>query len=235
MDCLIIDDDKLSRIVLEEYIDKTKDLQLRASFANSVDAANYLSSGNRADLLFLDIEMPEMNGIDLLNSLKTLPQVIITSSREKYALQAFDFDVTDYLLKPISLSRFYKAVNKAKKRHISSSIHANSQDEIFIKKGSSLVKMHLDDILWIEALENYIVLNTRKEKFTLHFTMKALQDKLPKPYFTRIHRSYIVNTKNISVIRDNSVEILYDEQIQSLPIGKSYKENLMKDINLISR
>jgi len=235
MDCIVIDDDKLSRIVLEEFIDKTKDLQLRASFASSIDASNYLSNGNRTDLLFLDIEMPEMNGIDLLDSLKIIPQVIITSSREKYALQAFDFDVTDYLLKPITLSRFFKAVNKAKERHISSSFHAGSSNEIFIKKGSSLVKMKLEDVLWVEALENYIVLNTRNEKYTLHFTMKAIQKKLPNSQFIRIHRSYIINIRNISVIRDNSVEIKFDDQIQSLPIGKSYKENLLRDINLISK
>ena len=235
MDSIIIDDDKLSRIVLEEFIDRTKDIQLRASFASSVDAANYLTNGNRADLIFLDIEMPELSGIDLLNSLKNIPQVIIISSREKYALKAFDFDVTDYLLKPISFSRFYKAVNKAKKRQISSSLHSGSSNEIFIKKGSTLVKMKLEDILWVEALENYIVLITVKDKFTLHFTMKAIQEKLPHPTFTRIHRSYIINTENISVIRDNLVEISYEGQTQSLPIGKSYKENLLKDINLISR
>lgn len=234
MNCIIVDDDKLSRIVLEEFIDRTDDMVLKASYPNAVEAINSLSKeDNDIELIFLDIEMPEMNGIDFLNSLKNLPQVIIFSSGEKYALTAFDFDVTDYLLKPLSYSRFYKAITKAKKRHALTHIDLNEKDEIFIKKGSKLVKMRFSDILWVEALENYVTLITKNEKFTIHFTMKAIEKKLPRPAFTRIHRSFIVNTKNISVIRDNTVEILHGGQVKGLPIGKSYKDNLMKDINLM--
>jgi DNA-binding LytR/AlgR family response regulator len=106
-------------------------------------------------------------------------------------------------------------------------------DEIFIKKGANLLKMRFSEILWVEALENYVILNTKTDKFTIHFTMKAIENKLPRPVFTRIHRSYIVNTKSISVIKDNAVEIEYDDITHSLPIGKSYKDNLLKDINLM--
>jgi DNA-binding LytR/AlgR family response regulator len=233
MNCIVVDDDKLSRLVLEKFIARTDGLELRASLSSAVDAANLLSNENNVDLVFLDIEMPEMNGIEFLSNLKNLPQVIIFSSKEKYALAAFDFDVTDYLLKPIEYPRFYKAAQKARRRHTAMHFDSVVNDEIFIKKGANLLKMRFSEILWVEALENYVILNTKTDKFTIHFTMKAIENKLPRPVFTRIHRSYIVNTKSISVIKDNAVEIEYDDITHSLPIGKSYKDNLLKDINLM--
>jgi len=233
MNCIVVDDDKLSRLVLEKFIARTDGLELKASFSNAIDAANMLSNENNVDLVFLDIEMPEMNGIEFLTNLKNLPQVIIYSSKEKYALAAFDFDVTDYLLKPLQYPRFYKAAQKARRRHSTLHFDSVNNDEIFIKKGAHLLKMRFSEILWVEALENYVILNTKTDKFTIHFTMKAIENKLPRPVFTRIHRSYIVNTRNISVITDHAVEIEYDDITHSLPIGKSYKENLLKDINLM--
>lgn len=233
MNCIVVDDDKLSRVVLEEFISKTGDLKLIASFPDAISAANLINSNKtRIDLIFLDIEMPEMTGIEFLNSMIDLPQVIIISSKEKYAIEAFDFDVTDYLLKPISFPRFLKSVNKALKSRSFDRIDRN-KDEIFIKKGSSLIRIKLCEILWVEALENYVVLNTVHDKFTIHFTMKAIEQKLLRPNFARVHRSFIVNTKNISVIKDKTVDLLFDDQVQSIPIGKSYKDKLLSDINLI--
>lgn len=236
MNCIIVDDDKLSRVVLEEFISKTEDLRLIASFQDAISAANSINSVNsRIDLIFLDIEMPEMNGIDFMNSMENLPQVIISSSKDKYAIEAFDFDVTDYLLKPTSFPRFLKAVNRAIKNHSIDRIELKNKDEIFIKKGSSLIKMRFSEILWVEALENYVILNTATDKFTIHFTMKAIEKKLPHPNFVRVHRSFIVNTQSISVIKDNTIDISFDDEIQSIPIGKSYKEKLLDDINLMTK
>ncbi len=236
MNCIIIDDDKLSRKVLEGLIAKRSDLSLVASYPDALDASKMFNKDNNGvDLIFLDIEMPEMTGLDFLSSIKDLPQVIIVSSREKYALEAYDFEITDYLLKPIELPRFSRAINRAFKKHSVVKMEMKSNEEIFIKKGASLIKMKLNDILWVEALENYVILNTKDEKFTIHFTMKAIEKKLPQPNFTRIHRSYIVNTGNISIIKDNAVDISYNNQVHSIPIGKSYKEKLLKDINLIAR
>lgn len=235
MNCIIVDDDKLSIKVLEEYLIKTDGFENLSSFSNGVDAANFLAKNENVDLVFLDIEMPEMNGIDFLGSLENLPQIIITSSKEKYALSSYDFDVTDYLLKPISYSRFYKSVVKAKNRFLLSEFSSDGKDEIFIKKGSNLIKMRFNDILWIEALENYVILNTRKEKYTIHFTMKSIEKKLPRPIFCRVHRSFIVNTKSISIIRDSALEISYGRHVEIIPIGKSYKENLFNDINLMTK
>ncbi len=235
MNCIIVDDDKLSIKVLEEYLIKTEGIDNLGSFCNGVDAANFLSKNEEVDLVFLDIEMPEMNGIDFLSSLGSLPQIIITSSKEKYALSSYDFDVTDYLLKPISYSRFYKSIEKAKKRFSLSVFKLDGKDEIFIKKGSNLIKLRFNDILWIEALENYVILNTRKDKYTIHFTMKSIEKKLPSPIFSRVHRSFIVNTKSISIIRDNALEITHGRHNETIPIGKSYKENLLRDINLMTK
>ncbi len=236
MNCIIVDDDKLSRVVLEEFIAKTKRLKLIASFENAISAANSINKDNsRIDLIFLDIEMPEMNGIDFMNSMTNLPQIIISSSKEKYAIEAFNFDVTDYLLKPTSFPRFLKAVNRATRNHSLDRVELKNQDEIFIKKGSSLIKMKFSEILWVEALENYVILNTVNDKFTIHFTMKAIEKKLPRPNFVRVHRSFIVNTQSISVIKDNTIDICFDDEIQSIPIGKSYKDKLLDEINLISK
>lgn len=233
MNCIVIDDDKLSRVVIEEFVGKSDGLTITGAFSNAIDAINTIKENDAVDLIFLDIEMPQMTGIDFLKSLDHPIQVIIISSKEKYALDAFDYDVTDYLLKPITYSRFFKAIDKAVTRYKKEKLNSESKDEIFIKKGSSLVRIKFDEILWIEALENYVILNTSSEKLTIHFTMKAIEKKLPSKKFTRIHRSYIVNTNKISVIKDNSVEIKLQNETITIPIGKSYKEQLMKDINLM--
>ncbi len=233
MNCIIIDDDKLSRRILEEFIRKSDGLALKESFSDAVEAINYLQHDNNIHLIFLDIEMPEMSGIDFLHSLSNPPQIIIVSSKEKYALDAFDCDVTDYLLKPISYSRFFKAIDRAINRFEKNKSNMIGKDEIFIKKNSCLVRLKYDEILWVEALENYVIFNTFKEKYTIHFTMKAIEQKLPANKFTRVHRSFIVNTGCINIIEDNSVIINTDEGTKNIPIGKSYKEKLMKDINLI--
>jgi len=233
MNCIIIDDDKLSRKILEEYIKKTEGVKLNASFSDGVEAINYLKNEEDINIIFLDIEMPEMNGIEFLNSLKNPPQIIIVSGKGKYAIDAFEYDVTDYLLKPVSYPRFYKAIDKATARFEQNKIHLVGKEEIFIKKNSTLVRLKYDDILWVEALENYVIFNTFREKYTIHFTMKAIEQKLPATKFTRVHRSYIVNTSSIDVIEDNAVIIKTDDGNKNIPIGKSYKEKLMKDINLI--
>ncbi|MBN2486329.1 MAG: response regulator transcription factor [Bacteroidales bacterium] len=231
MNCIIIDDDLMSRRVLEEFISRTEQLNLLNSYENAVDAINAFSTGEDIDLIFLDIEMPEMSGIDFLETLQNPPQIIIVSSKEKYALDAFNYDVTDYLLKPVTYSRFFKAINKANVRFKNK---VDTRDnEIFIKKNSALVRLKYTDILWVEALENYVIFTTFNEKFTIHFTMKAIENKLPSNMFTRVHRSFIVNTRSINIIEDNAILINTKEGMKTIPIGKSYKDKLMGDINLI--
>jgi len=233
MNCMILDDDDLSRRIIEEFITKTEGLELRHSCSDPVTGINELKKDDNVDLIFLDIEMPEMTGIDFLDTLINPPQVIIFSSKGKYAVDSYNYDVTDYLLKPVDYKRFIQATDKAQKRVEEKHKDELGQKEIFIKKNSTLVRLRYEDILWIEALENYVIFNTFKDKYTIHFTMKAIEQKLPSNKFTRVHRSYIVNTGSIEVIEDNSVIIKTEDSTKSIPIGKSYKEKLMKDINLI--
>lgn len=238
MNCIIIDDDKFSTKIIEEFVTKTDGLILVGKYSNAVSAINALNANdteNPIHLIFLDIEMPEMSGIDFLRSLNVLPQVIIYSSQEKYALEMYEYDVTDYLLKPVLYPRFIKAVNKARERFDKKENLSKKSTEIFIKNNSSLVRVKYDDILWIEALENYVVVNTFKDKFTIHFTMKSISDKMPMDKFVRIHRSFIVNMSKIKVIEDNSVSINSESGPKLIPIGKSYKDKLMDDINLMSK
>ncbi len=236
MNCIIIDDDPLSRKIIEGFIDKTESLSLFGSYESPLSAFKAFNEDNEIDLVFLDIEMPEMSGLDFLNTLDSPPMIIIVSGQEKYALEAFEHDVVDYLLKPIALPRFYKSVNKAQKRFQDKESISKLPEEIFIKKkNSTLVRLRYDEILWVEALENYVTVSTFKEKFTIHFTMKAIENKLPSGMFKRVHRSYIVNVQRIEVIEDNNVIVKVEHGNKIIPIGKSYKDNLMDDLNLISK
>ncbi|URW80872.1 LytR/AlgR family response regulator transcription factor [Xiashengella succiniciproducens] len=237
MNCIIVDDDNFSVRIIEEFVNQTEGLALLGTFTNAIEAVNWLNNSEKepVHLIFLDIEMPEMSGIEFLRALNVIPQVIIYSSQEKYALESYEYDVTDYLLKPVTYARFIKAVNRARERFERKENPVKQSTEIFIKNNSSLVRVKYDDILWIEALENYVVVNTFKEKYTIHFTMKSISDKMPSERFMRIHRSYIVNFSKISAIEDNSVIIRTESGNRVIPIGKSYKDKLLNDINLITK
>jgi DNA-binding LytR/AlgR family response regulator len=236
MNCIIIDDDPLSRKIIEGFIEKTDVLNLVGSFESPLSAFKAFDGDDSIDLIFLDIEMPEMSGLEFINTLDSPPIIIIVTGQEKYALEAYEYDVVDYLLKPLALPRFYKSVNKAQKRFQDRESISKYPEEIFIKKkNSTLVRLKYDDILWVEALENYVTVNTFKEKFTIHFTMKAIENKLPLVKFKRVHRSYIVNIHRIEYIEDNNVVIKVESGSKVIPIGKSFRDNLMDDLNLISR
>lgn len=236
MNCIIIDDDKITCKILEGYVNKSDSLSLIASFNDPVSARNMLTRRRDIDLIFLDIEMPEMTGFDIIGSLDFPPNIIIVSSAEEYALKAFDFNVVDYLLKPITYARFCKAIDKTIRYFTRKEAPAISGDEeIFIKNGSSLVKLKIKEIIFIEALENYVTLTTNDNKYTIHFTMKAIENQLPSGVFIRVHRSYIVNKGMIKTIKENSLEITVGNTVATIPIGKSFRENLLKDINLMAR
>jgi DNA-binding LytR/AlgR family response regulator len=235
MNCIIVDDDKLSCKVLEDFVGKSSSLNLIGTFSDSISARNELSKRQDIDLIFLDIEMPELDGFDFIRSLEFPPNIIIVSSAEEYALKAFDFNVVDYLLKPVPYSRFCKAIDKTI-RYYTRKDAANSGDqEIFIKKGSSLVKLKLKDIIYVEALENYVTVNTRDEKYTIHFTMKAIENQLPSNLFTRVHRSFIINKSMIQAIKENNLDLIVGDSVKSIPVGKSFRDLLLNDINVMAR
>lgn len=208
--------------------------------AQNGESGKELILNTRPNLIFLDIEMPDMDGIDFLNTLKqTDSQIIIVSAKDKYAVTAFEYEVTDYLLKPFTYARFYKSVDRAFKKMddfmaVKKPNNENAtQDEIFIKKNATLLKLNFNDIIYVEALENYIIINTFDEKYTIHFTMKTIEEKLPLNKFKRIHRSYIININKIKGIEENSVIVKTNEGTKLLPIGKSYKDDLLRDLNVI--
>lgn len=235
MNCIIVDDDKLSCKILEGYVDKSSTLNLVGVFSDSVSARNELSKRQDIELIILDIEMPEMDGFDIIRSLEFPPNIIVVSGAEGYALKAFDFNVVDYLLKPIQYSRFCKAIDKTV-RYFSRKENANSGDqEIFIKKGPSLVKLKLKDIIYVEALENYVTVNTREEKYTIHFTMKAIENQLPSSLFIRVHRSFIINKSMIQAIKENTLDLAVGDTMKSIPVGKSFRDVLLNDINVMAR
>ncbi|MFN8257816.1 MAG: LytTR family DNA-binding domain-containing protein [Bacteroidales bacterium] len=236
MNCIVIDDDSVSRLLIEKYVNKTEFLEFRGAYNSAIDALNAMQTENDIDLIFLDIEMPEMSGVEFIKTLKNLPQIIVISAKDKYALEAIEYDVTDYLLKPISFTRFFKAVEKASKRHKEFQEQLTGKDGIFIKSSSSsLVRLKYEDILWVEALENYVIINTFSNKYTIHFTMKAIINKLPLKMFARVHRSYIVNLAKIEMIEDNAIIMKIKGENKSIPIAKSYKEDLMNNINIMSK
>ncbi len=233
MNCVIIDDDKMSRRIIEEYVKKTDFLNLTYSFSDAVEAINNIRTEEEVDLVFLDIEMPEMSGIEFLNTLKTPCQIIIISSKEKYALEAFEYNVTDYLLKPIVYSRFFKAVEKAYSLYEKNKEVKEGKDEVFIKKNAKLIRIRFNEISFIEARENYIYIMTMFDTYTLHYTLKAIESKLPSNKFVRIHRSFIVNRNKIKTIEENGLGIETGNDVKIIPIGKSFRDKLLKEIKLM--
>ncbi len=235
MNCIIVDDDKMTCKILEGYVKKSTSLNLIGTFNDSIAARNILTKRQDIDLIILDIQMPEMDGFDFIGSLDFPPNIIIVSSNEEYAVRAFDFNVVDYLLKPVSYGRFCKAIDKTIRYYARKEAPNTGDEEIFIKKGSSLVKLKLKDIIYIEALENYVTLNTHDDRFTIHFTMKAIENQLPSGIFIRVHRSYIINKSMIQTIKENSLDLMVGDTIKSIPVGKSFRDTLLNDINVMAR
>lgn len=245
MNCLIVDDDRLCRKVLIKYVEKVDFIEKNFSVENAIEAMNFLQKKEeQIDLIFLDIEMPEMDGMEFLSVMEETPQIIIVSSREKYALDAFNYDVTDYLLKPVTFPRFMRAINRAHEKYKAElkpveegkpqSEDPKKENPFWIKNNAKLEPLNPDEIYYIESLENYAVFCTYNNKHTVHFTLKALmEEKLPTDKFYRIHRSYIVNKDKIKCIKGNSVELETQDGIKSLPFGKSYRDKLLNDLDVL--
>jgi DNA-binding LytR/AlgR family response regulator len=235
MNCIIVDDDQLSCKLLEGYVRKSTSLNLIGTYSDSIAARNAITERKDVELIILDIEMPELNGFDFIKSLDFPPNIIIVTSGEGYALKAFDFNVVDYLLKPVTYGRFCKAIDKTIRYYSRKETTSTGDEEIFIKKGSSLVKLKLKEIIYIEALENYVTLVTSDDKFTIHFTMKAIENQLPSGVFIRVHRSYIINKSMIQAIKENNLDLTVGKTLKSIPVGKSFREDLLNDINVMAR
>lgn len=226
--CIVTDDEPMARKGLQGYIEKIDFLELVAVCENALELNSALKQ-QPADLLFLDIEMPYMTGIDFMKNFSAPPKVIFTTAYDKYALQGFELEVLDYLLKPISFERFLKAANKAYdhfKLNSSASASSGEPEHLFVKADNKLEKVRFDEILFIEALENYIGIYTGDKKLVTHSTLKALQEKLPPQRFIQPHKSYLVAIDKIRAIEGN---VLHIEQYQ-VPISKYQKEEVLERI-----
>jgi DNA-binding LytR/AlgR family response regulator len=234
MNCIICAD-KISRQLLEEFVGRSSSLNLVGTFSDSVSMREELTRRLDIDLIFLDVDIQEEDTFNFISSFDHQAKIIIVSTDDKDALKAFEFNVVDYLLKPVTFSRFYKAVDKAIRYYANREVSNSDANEIFIKKGSTLIKLKIKDILYIEALENYVTLNTQNEKFTIHFTMKAIEYQLPSDIFFRVHRSFIVNISQIKAIKENSLDLIIGIGLRDIPIGNSYRDPLLNRINIMTR
>ena len=235
MNCVIIEDEPLARNLLVEYVKKVPSLHLVEAFSNPLAAMETLRTAS-IDILFLDVQMPEITGISLLKILKKRPLVILTTAYSQYALEGYELDVADYLLKPITFERFLKAVDKVTQRlesaapviqQLPAEQSVSSPAFIFVKDGTKLVKVKLDEILYIEGLKDYVTIFTTTQKVVTLQRLKALEEQLPSDKFIRIHNSYIVSLNAIEVIQKNEVQI----KGVLLPVGDTYRKSFKEFID----
>ena len=228
--CLVVDDEPMARDVLRRYIEKVPTLKLTGECSNAIDALVFLQNNN-IDLIFLDIRMPELLGTDFVKALRNPPKIIFTTAFKEYALDGYELDVIDYLLKPVRFERFLKAVNKAfpKKDEVVPNIGEGNErktgtDFIYLRVDRKLVKIVLSDILYIESARDYVKVITKDKSYVTRQTISSIEAMLSGNEFIRIHRSYIVGISKIKSLTNELVEIGDTE----LPIGKLYKANFFK-------
>ncbi|MDA9774296.1 LytTR family DNA-binding domain-containing protein [Saprospiraceae bacterium] len=230
---LIVDDEPLAQEILESYIENLPNVELIAKCSNAIEANEVLKEVD-VDIIFLDIQMPQITGIEFVKSLKNPPMIVFTTAYADYAVEGFELAATDYLLKPISMDRFMQAVNKAEqelKNKGVTSTGGKKEDFFFVKADKKLVKVNHSDIIYIEGLKDYVIIRLKAGRVITLQTMKSLEAKLPSNKFRRIHRSYIVATNEIKALMGNMVELTENAKTKLLPIGKNYKEELLKVIN----
>jgi DNA-binding LytR/AlgR family response regulator len=225
---LIVDDEPIARNFLERYCEKTGAIHVVGSFPDSETAYEYLHQ-HEVDLVFLDVEMPGDSGFQLLDKLTVMPKIILTTSKTEYAYDAFQYKVTDYLKKPFTYIRFQEAVGKVNESMTDKNV-APKKEDIFIKSNGKLIRLNYDDILYIESLGDYVKYCTFDKKYVTHSTLKAVEEKMDKGDFMKVHRSYIVNLRKINNIEDNTL-FIGDSVI---PISKMLKTEVMGRINVAS-
>jgi DNA-binding LytR/AlgR family response regulator len=227
INCIIIDDEPLARKGLKEYITDIEFLNLTGEFDNALKAADMIGRGT-VQLLFLDIQMPKITGIDFFKTLANAPPVIFTTAYPQYALEGFELNALDYLVKPISFDRFFKAALKAKEfyevreKNVAES-GARTPGYFFIKADNKLVKLLYDDILFAEALQNYVVIHTKDKKYISYLTFKSLEEYLPAEKFIKTHKSFIVSAEKIESIEGNNIRV----GVHDIPISRNLKEEVM--------
>jgi DNA-binding LytR/AlgR family response regulator len=228
---IIIDDEPLARKGLQEYISDVDFLVLVGEFDSALKAMDLLSRGE-VQLMFLDIQMPKITGLDFLKSLQQAPPVIFTTAYPQYALEGFDLNALDYLVKPVSFERFFKAALKAKEyyelrqQNKKMQSESSAQKDFFIKADNQLVRIAHDDLLYVEALQNYVCIHTTTKKYISYLTMRSVEEYLPSAQFIKTHKSFIVNAAKIEAIEGNEIRI----GTHRIPISRSEKEEVMEQL-----
>lgn len=228
LNCIIADDEPVARKILQEFIEQVPFLGLSGQFENAIKAQAWLQQNN-ADLLFLDIEMPKMKGLDYLRKYEVNPLVILTTAYTEYALEGYELDIIDYLLKPIAFHRFVKAVQKAKDylELKENSDNLASSSYIFVRSDKRIERIMLADICYIESMGNYVKIITEQKKVLAYLTLKGIEAQLPSSNFIKLHQSYLVNFSRIEALEGNSVRI----KDALIPVGRHYRDSLMQIIN----
>jgi len=230
--CIIVDDKPLAIDILADYVSKTPFLSLVYSSVNPLDALEYIRN-NDAHLVFLDIQMPELTGIQVMKILQGKCRVILTTAYSKYALEGYEHDVIDYLLKPVSYDRFYKAVEKARRlidvpaQNNVVKIAGGNTEDLFVKTGYKIQRIPLDSILFIEAKQNYIAIVTADRQVLSLQNIKSIEEKLPAGHFVRVHKSYIIAINKINVIEKSNIQIGKN----NIPVGDAYRDAFFTRIN----
>jgi DNA-binding LytR/AlgR family response regulator len=230
MKCLIVDDNKLARMSLNQMAVQSKILEVAGECASAIEAFEFLRT-NLVDILFLDVEMPEMSGIELVKSLTQKPVVILTTSNKDYAAEAFDLSLADFLVKPFTFPRFMQAVQKASDllQRSDSEISNIGSDYLFIKENKAVKKLAINSILWMEAMGDYVKINTDKKTYIVHTSLRVLEEKMNPALFIRVHRSYIISIDKIEWIEDGVINIAG----KSIPLADTYKTLLNRRLNPI--
>lgn len=232
MNCIIVDDNKLARTALGHLISQVDFLKLKKECATAPEAVNILKQ-EQIDLVFLDVEMPGMSGLELLKHLDPRPIVILITAKKDYALEAFELNVADYIVKPVTLPRFMASVARAKELFDSKNgkieVAGKDLEYIFVRNKSAITKIKLSDILYIQALGDYVNIFTCDKLHTVHITLSGMEQKLPADKFYRIHRSYIIALDQVETIDDNRAHI----GKHAIPIGEQYKQPLLQKLHYI--
>jgi two-component system response regulator LytT len=236
MNCIIIDDEATARVIIGQLCSNIKSLNVLGEFPNAIQAIKFLNQ-NEVDLIFLDIHMPDFTGFDFIETLKNPPKIILTTSDNNFAIHAFEYDcIVDYLVKPLTLERFQKAISKANAKSVevvstlsSEKVETTSGSDLYVNIDRRLIKIDIPSIYLIEAKGDYIQIKTEDKNYTVHSTLKKIEDKLPDSIFLKVHRSFIINFNKIIDIEDNSVLIKRDV----IPVSRSNRPELMKRLNLL--
>ena len=227
MDCLIVDDDEMSRNVVKHFVEKTKSLNLIGMCSDGFEASKVLKE-NDVDILFLDIEMPGMSGYELIKSMTNPAEIVLITAKAEHAVEAFEYRITDYLLKPITYPRFLQSIFRVQENMVGVQGKVKAK-ELYVRSDSKVVKASFDDILYIEALADYLMIITTNNKYIVHSTMKGFQNRLPAHQFARVHRSYIINKDKIETIENLFVVIAK----KFIPIGATYKDDFLESLNML--